>query len=153
MKPGKHRFRFEVWVSQGQHRSKGPVAAGEFTYARGKGDKVVAGKLPKGFLRGSEEKQAINKMKKALLDRRVAKSARDIVRVVPSSRWAEGRFAGTRKVFRKITDTVLWRDKDGDGLCHFTSYNFIKLKKGRGWTRLAFKSFCNGCPEGDAACK
>ncbi|MBW2734200.1 MAG: hypothetical protein JRH20_17565 [Deltaproteobacteria bacterium] len=153
MQPGKHQIRFEVWVTQGQYRSKGPIAAGGFSYRRGKNDKVVAGKLPKGFLRGAEERRVLLEMKKALLDRRVAKTPGDIIRIVPSSRWSDGRFTDTKKRYRKIMGTVLWKDKDGDGLCRFTSYKFIKTQRGRSWTRLAFKGFCNGCPEGDAPCK
>ncbi len=151
--PGKHLLRFEVWVIEGQFSSRGPIAAGELTYTRGKGDKVTLGRLPKNFLRGREEAEAVAQMKKALVGKGIAKGPSEILRVVASSRWSEGVFTDTKKTYRKITGTVLWRDSDGDGVCRYTSYNFVKVQQGRLWTPLSFSGHCNGCAEGQAECR
>ena len=48
---------------------------------------------------------------------------------------------------------MLWFDKDKDGICRFTTYKFIKDRKGGKWSRLRFKAFCLSCPEGWTRCK
>lgn len=152
MAPGKHKVHFEVWAVEGQFRSKTPIAAGGFTYVRGANDKLVAGKLPKSGLSGGARAAVVKQMRAALLSRRIAKSSGEILKIVPA-RYFTGRFTDTGVRYRKIMGTVLWKSKKGGPLCKFVSYNFLQTKRGAGWTRLGFKSFCNGCPEGEARCK
>lgn len=104
-------------------------------------------KLPKGK-GGAVAKQ----MKAALLQGRVAKSPREILKTRVTTGWQTGRFVDTKVRYRKISGWVLWHDEDNDGVCRFSSYNFIQTKSGKSWSKLAFKSFCAGCAEGWTKC-
>jgi hypothetical protein len=104
-------------------------------------------KLPKGK-GGAVAKQ----MKAALLQGRVAKSPREILKTRVTTGWQTGRFVDTKVRYRKISGWVLWHDEDKDGVCRFSSYNFIQTKSGKSWSKLAFKSFCAGCAEGWTKC-
>lgn len=95
--------------------------------------------MPASSLRKGEEKQTIAQMK-ALLASRTAKSVKEIVRIVPSSPWASGRYVDSKLPYKKISGAVLWKDKNGDGLCRFTSYDFIKTKSGGSWSKRATRA-------------
>jgi hypothetical protein len=110
-------------------------------------------KFPRSTFKGSGAKSLRKKMKTALVKGRIAKKAGDVLKVQPMGRWKSGFYAGTRTPYKKIMGTVLWRTKEKDGICRFTSFNFIKDKGRKGWSPLRFKSFCNGCPEGWTRCK
>ncbi len=104
-------------------------------------------KMPRGK-GGSTAKQ----MHKAMLASRNAKTPAEMLKVQVMTGWQSGRFSDTKIPYKKITGMVLWHDKDDDGICRFTSYNFMKTKQGRKWGALAFRSFCNGCAEGWTKC-
>jgi hypothetical protein len=106
-------------------------------------------KVPKSTYRGGGKKGLARSMKKALLAGRVAKSAKEIKRVQPMGTWVSGRFVDTKVRYKKISGLVVWADDDGDKVCRYTTYNFIKAKGGS----LRFKSFCMGCSEGWTRCK
>jgi len=151
--PGNHKVRFELWGTQGQYRTKGPIAVGEFTLAVNAGDAVAAAGTFPGDTHGGGDTQAVRAaMLKAIVGP-VAKSAGEVLKVSVTSDWKQGMYSDTKRRYRKVSGAVLWRDDDGDGVCRFTTYNFISDQAGGGqWGPLRFKSFCNGCPEGDAPC-
>ena len=105
-------------------------------------------KFPRSTYKGGGAARVAAQMKRALLASRLAKSPREVLRVQPMGRWVSGRYTDTKVRYQKITGLVLWWDDDSDGVCRFTSYNFIK---DRG--PLKAKSFCMGCPEGWTRCK
>lgn len=114
--------------------------------------KIVA--FPRSTYRGPGAATLAGAMKRALLAGRVAKSAAEILRVEPMGRWQSGRYTDTKVQYKKVMGTVLWHDKDGDGVCRFVSYKFIQDRaRGGGWSPVRFKAFCNGCPEGWTRCR
>jgi len=153
MPPGTHKVRVEIHVVEGQWRSKGPVAAGEISIIKKKGDRLGGGgKFPVDAYNGGDKAALKKAIRKALLDSRTAKSAKEIKDIALVTQWQEGRYRGTLVKYRKITAAVLWADKNSDGFCRYVSYNFVKDAKGKKWGPVRFKSFCNSCQEGDVAC-
>ncbi|MBW2736072.1 MAG: hypothetical protein JRH20_27110 [Deltaproteobacteria bacterium] len=110
-------------------------------------------RFPRSTYRGAGRSALSAAMKRALVAPKLAKSTRDVLRVQPMGSWKKGRYRGTRIPFQQILGTVLWRDKDKDGVCRFVSYNFVKERKGGRWSKLRVKSFCMGCPEGWTRCR
>ena len=92
-------------------------------------------------------------MHKAMLASRNAKKASEMIKVQPAGAWNKGLYDHSKIPFQAIMGIVLWADDDHDGVCRFNSYNFIKDKKAGSWSKLRFRSFCNGCPEGWVKCK
>jgi hypothetical protein len=147
LKPGTHSIKLEFYATQGQYRSK-PMATGSFDLVVAEGDSFSAGEFPKSTYTGSDLESLKETMKSALKGP-VAKSASEILDVSVTSDWDYGRYTDTLVEYRKIQGTVLWEDKDGDGVCRYTSYSFIQDKSGNGWGPLRFKAFVNGGPEGN----
>jgi len=111
--------------------------------------KIVA--FPKIKYRGADKSGLARAMRRAMLAGHQAKKADELLRVVPAGAWNKGRYKNKVR-FQAIMGIVLWADDDNDGVCRFTSYNFIKDKKGKRWSKLRFRSFCNGCAEGWTKC-
>ena len=110
-------------------------------------------RFPRSNYRGADSRAIARRMRRAMLGARVAKGANEILRIQPMGSWQSGRYRGTRIPYQRLMGTVLWFDKDNDGVCRYVSYNFVKDKRGGRWSDLRFKSFCNGCPEGWTKCK
>lgn len=147
---GEHNIRFEFWGVMGQQRTAEPLSAGEFTLVVNKGERIaVGGKFPSDSYNGSGINEIRSAMKKAIVGP-VAKSSSEVLKVSVSSNWKEGVYSDSKRRYRTINGTVLWSDKDNDGVCRYTSYVFISDQNGSGWSPLRYKGFCNGCPEGDA---
>jgi hypothetical protein len=150
--------RTKAAVARVRRRCANAFAAEEAKEAKAKQDekdrkaaakanrKIV--RFPRSTYRGGDAAAVARQMKRALLKSRLAKSAREILKVQPMGGWKTGRYRDTKVPFKKITGLVLWWDKDKDGVCRFVSYNFIK---DRG--PLKAKSFCMGCLEGWTRCK
>jgi hypothetical protein len=153
MSPGTHAVRFELWGVQGQYRSREPISEGEFSLIVGSGDRVAAGgQFPEDSYRGSDVEKIRAAMAKAIVGP-VAKSPAEVLKVAVVSDWKEGVYTDTKARYRKISGTVLWHDKNNDSVCRFTTYNFLSNHSGgNSWAPLRFKSFCNGCQEGDTEC-
>ncbi len=147
---GTHDVRFELWAVQGSYRSAEAISVGEFALEVGQGDRVASGvKFPKDSYGGSDLKKIREGMKKALVGP-VAKSSDEILKVAVTSDWKTGVYSDSKRRYKTISGTILWHDKDGDGYCRFTTYNFVSNHSGGdNWDALEYKSFCNGCPEGD----
>ncbi len=147
-------MRFEFWATSGQFLSRKPIAAGSFRLTKGKGEQLaLRDKFPADDYDGPENVDTLRaQMKKAMVGP-VAKSADEILGLSVVSDFAYGAYWDTKLRYRKITGAVLWHDPNGDGVCRFVSYNFISNEAGAStWAKLRFKSFCNGCKEGDVKC-
>lgn len=151
--PGRHQVRLELWSEQGIYLSDGPVAVGEFTLSLGAGAKLALQEsLPADAYAGGDLDQVRAEMRRALVGP-VAKAAGEILEVRVTSEWNHKRYIDTKRRYRAIMGTVLWADSDGDKVCRFTSYNFTSDETGaNAWSPLKFRSFCNGCPEGEVDC-
>ncbi len=150
---GTHAVRFELFGVQGSFRTAKAISIGEFSLIVGQGDRVASGlKFPSDSYGGKDLKKIRKAMKKAMVGP-VAKSSSEILKVAVTSDWKTGVYSDSKRRYRTITGAILWHDKDGDGTCRFTSYNFVSNHSGgNNWDPLKFKSFCNGCPEGDVEC-
>ena len=149
---GEHDIRFELWGVQGQQRSAEPMAVGSFVLVVSKGERIgTVSKFPKATYSGNDALQLGNQLKNALVQKGIAQSS-EIKKLAITSDWAYNQYTDTKKEYRKISATVLFTDKDNDGICRFVTYNFISDKTGNGWSIPRFHSFCNGCPEGDINC-
>jgi hypothetical protein len=152
LSPGEHSVRFELWGVIGTYRSSEPMTIGTFTLVVSKGERVgTVGKFPKETYSGSDASELGNQLKNALAQKGIAPLA-EIRKIAITSDWAYNRYTDTKKEYRKISATVLFSDKDNDGVCRFVTYNFKSDKSGTGWANPRFHSFCNGCPEGDVNC-
>jgi len=152
---GDHKIRFEVWGTQGQYKTKKPVAAGDFTLVLAAGDEIKSAiKFPQDRFSGSNKANLKQKMKQALVGP-VAKNANEIIKMAIASEWKRGVYKKRvpRLEYRKITGIALWIDTNNDQLCRFVSYNFIQDKMASGWSTLRFLGFSNGGNEGDVDCK
>lgn len=109
-------------------------------------------KFPASTYKGSGAELA-KQMKRAMLASGIAASDAEVQRLVPMGAWQQGRYQVTHVPYRKIDGTVLWHDKDEDGVCRFTTYKFVQDEGASGWGTLRFKAFCNGCAEGWTKCK
>ncbi|MEQ9495744.1 MAG: hypothetical protein RIT81_02770 [Deltaproteobacteria bacterium] len=127
------------------------IAAERARIAKAKANRKIT-KFPKATFSGGDRKNLEAQMRKALRAGRVAKSDGELLRVQAMGKWRSGRYTDTKVQYQKIMGTVLWKNGAGDGVCRYTSYNFIRDKSGGKWTPLRFKSFCNGCPEGWTKC-
>jgi hypothetical protein len=137
-----------------ERRQAARKAAAEAEIARKaqiKASRVIV-KLPKFKFKGGAAKAA-KQMKRALLAAGLAKSKKEILKVVPMGSWQTGIYSNTKVPYRLASGMVLYRDDDNDGVCRFTSYNFDQKKRGKSWTTLAVRSFCAGCAEGWTKCK
>lgn len=149
---GRHAVRFEMWGTLGQYRTREPLAVGEFTLLVGQGERVAAtGSFPADNYSGGDLEAVRAEMRKALVGP-VAKSDAEIAKVAVTGNWVEGIYTDTKNRYRKISGAVLWADSNNDKVCRFTTYNFISDAAGGGWTPARFRSFCNGCPEGEVDC-
>ncbi len=150
---GTHAVRFEMWGVQGSYRSREAMSVGEFSLIVGQGDRVASGlKFPSDNYGEKDLKKVREAMKKAMVGP-VAKSPGEILKVAVTSDWKTGVYSDSKRRYKTITGAILWHDKDGDGSCRFTTYNFVSNHTGGdNWDPLKFKSFCNGCPEGDVDC-
>ncbi len=129
------------------------AAAQKASVAQAKANRKIVS-YPRSTYRGAGNKALAAAMKRALLKNRVAKSKAEILRVRPMGSWQAGRYSDTKVPYKKIMGTVLWHDKDNDGVCRFVSYKFVKeRKRGGKWSPLRFKAFCLSCPEGWTKCK
>jgi hypothetical protein len=154
LSPGDHKVEFELWGTQGQYKTKHPVASGSFVLALAAGDKVAsAGKFPSDVYSGADKTGLKQKIKKALIGP-VTKNGNEITNIAIRSEWKRGVYTKVtpRKEYRKLTAAILWVDKNNDQLCRYTSYNFIQDKSGNSWTPVRFHGFCNGCEEGEVEC-
>ncbi|HEC11995.1 MAG TPA: hypothetical protein ENI80_01890 [Acidiferrobacteraceae bacterium] len=152
---GNHKIRFEAWGTQGQYKTKQPIAAGEFTLVLAAGDKISSTtKFPEDSYSGSDKDSLKQKMKRALVGP-VAKNVSELTKMAIASEWKQGVYKKQipRLEYRKITGIALWRDTNNDQLCRFVSYNFIQDKMASGWSPLRFHGFCNGCNEGEVDCQ
>ncbi len=152
---GDHKIRFEIWGTQGQYKTKQPVAAGEFTLVLAIGEKIISAvKFPQDRFSGSNKSSLKRKMKMALVGP-VAKKANEIIKMAIATEWKRGVYKKRvpRLEYRKITGVALWKDTNNDQLCRFVSYNFIQDKMSSGWSTLRFLGFSNGGNEGDVDCK
>ena len=151
--PGTHAVRFELWGIQGQFQSKEPVSIGEFSLVVATGERISAGQsFPKDRYSGSDIEAVRSAMARALVGP-VAKKRQEVLDVAVTGNWKEGVYTDSKNRYRKISGTILWTDTNNDSVCRFTTYNFIADHAGgTNWTPLRFKSFCNGCLEGDAEC-
>lgn len=152
---GNHKIRFEAWGTQGQFKTKQPMAAGEFTLVIAAGEKISSTtKFPDDSYSGSDKNSLKQKMKQALVGP-VAKNANEVTKIAIASEWKQGVYKKQipRMEYRKITGIALWRDTNNDQLCRFVSYNFIQDKTSSGWSPLRFQGFCNGCNEGEVDCQ
>ncbi len=146
---GEHEIRFEYWGVMGQQRTAEPLAKGSFTLVVKKGERMAVGNnFPKDSYSGSDVNKIRSAMKKAIVGP-VAKNQNEVQKVAVTSNWKKGVYSDSKRRYRTINGTVLWSDKDNDGIYRFTSYVFISDQNGSGWTPLRYKGFCNGCPEGD----
>ena len=128
------------------------MTVGTFTLVVSKGEKVATiAKFPQETYSGNDASQLGNQLKTALAQKGIAPLA-EIQKIAITSDWVYNRYTDTKKEYRKISATVLFTDKDNDGVCRFVTYNFKSDKNGNGWTNPIFHSFCNGCPEGDVNC-
>ena len=71
----------------------------------------------------------------------VTKSNDEVLDIAVTSNWNEGIYTDTKQAYRKIMGTVLFADKDGDGVSRYTSYIFISNKADGNWQQLKFKAF------------
>jgi hypothetical protein len=151
--PGSHKVRFELWGGLGQSRSREPLSVGEFILVVNEGDRIAAATpFPADSYGGGDLEAVRAAMTKAMVGSE-ARNSDEILKVAVTSEWKEGVYSDTKRLFRGISGVVLWGDKDGDGVCRFLTYNFISDHLGgNDWTPARFKSFCLGCPEGDAEC-
>ncbi|MCK5800060.1 MAG: hypothetical protein KAI47_22875, partial [Deltaproteobacteria bacterium] len=133
-------------------RKKHEAAAQKASVADAKAKRKIL-RFPRSTYRGGGRGALAAAMKRALVAPRLAKSEREILRVQPMGRWAKGRYRRTHVAYQQVMGTVLWWDKDKDGVCRFVSYNFVKERRHGRWTKLRVKSFCMGCPEGWTRCK
>lgn len=152
LRVGEHKIRFELWGVLGTHRSAEPMSVGTFTLVISPGERVsTVGKFPEETYSGSDASELRNLLINALAQKGIAPKA-EIRKIAITSDWTYNRYTDTKKEYRKISATVLFSDKDNDGVCRFVTYNFKSDKNGNGWTNPIFHSFCNGCPEGDINC-
>lgn len=133
-------------------REKKEADAHKASIAAAKANRKIV-KFPRSTYRGGGRGALGAAMKRALVAPKLAKSPREILRVQPMGSWKTGRYRGTRVRFQQVMGTVLWYDKDKDGVCRFVSYNFVKEHRGGRWSKLRVKSFCMGCPEGWTKCR
>lgn len=147
---GTHTVRFELWGTQGSYRTMEAISVGEFSLVVGQGDRVTSGlKFPEDSFSGSGKNDIREAMKRAMVGA-VAKSSDEIIKVAVTSDWKTGVYSDSKRKYRTISGAILWYDKDDDGYCRFTTYNFVSDHSGGdNWGTLKFKSFCIGCPEGD----
>lgn len=152
VQPGEHKVRFELWATQGQFKSREPVSIGEFTLLVGKDDRIVAGgSFPADSHSDGDTDTVRAEMMKAIVGP-IAKPG-EIHKMAVTSDWRYGVYSDTKRRYRAVSGAVLWRDKDGDGVCRYTSYNFVSEHiGGNDWTPAKYKSFCLNCPEGDVEC-
>lgn len=150
LQPGKHQIRFELWGTQGQFRTLEPVSVGEFTLIVEAGERIAAGTSFPGDVRSSGDTNDIRTdMRKAV----IASGAENPLKIAVTSDWQQGVYSDSKRRYRTISGAMLWNDKDGDGVCRFTTYNFVANHLGgNNWSPLKFKSFCLSCPEGDVEC-
>ncbi|MCW9013178.1 MAG: hypothetical protein OQL06_05290 [Gammaproteobacteria bacterium] len=78
----------------------------------------------------------------------VIKNETEVLEISVTSDWKSGIYRDTKIEYRKIQGTVLFHDKDNDGISRFMTYVFISDKTSGNWSQLKFKAFCMGCPEG-----
>ncbi|RYH07614.1 hypothetical protein [Tropicimonas sp. IMCC6043] len=151
--PGAHEVRFELWSTQGQFTSRQPVSVGEFALMVGEGDRIAAGSaFPSDAHEGGDTEALRAQMLQAIVGP-VTKSADEILKIAVTSNWREGVYSDTKRRYRTVSGAVLWRDTDSDGVCRFTTYNFVSDHLGgNDWSPAAFNSFCLSCPEGDVEC-
>ncbi len=108
-------------------------------------------KFPEDTYVGKDLEKIRKQMFKALVGP-VAKSKNEILKVSVTSDWRPGVYTDTKKPYRKINGTVLWHDKDNDGICRFTTINFIADHLGgEKWTPVRYKSFMTS-QAGDTEC-
>lgn len=152
--PGSHQIRFEWWGTMGQLRTKNPLTVGEFTLNTAQGERMaLAGKFPADVYTGSDLARLKEQMADSLVGP-VTKNRAEIKRVAVISKWRHGVYRKTGKSYRMITGAILWADKDGDGVCKYTSYNFISDSLGGdSWTPVRFRSFCTSCPQAEIQCR
>lgn len=150
---GAYDVRFEFFATNGQFRSAAPIAVGAFTLKVGAGERIAAtGKFPATSYAGGDAGEIAAAMRKALVGP-VAKSADEIRDVSVTSEWNPLVYSDTKRRYRAISGAVLWADSNGDGVCRYTTYNFVSDATGpQSWGPLRFRSFCNGCEEGNAEC-
>jgi hypothetical protein len=84
---------------------------------------------------------AIKSQMLAALLGNVTKSNDEVLDIAVTSNWNEGIYTDTKQAYRKIMGTVLFADKDGDGVSRYTSYIFISNKADGNWQQLKFKAF------------
>ena len=83
----------------------------------------------------------------------VAKARNEILKISVTSNWRPGVYTDSKNSYRKISGTILWHDKNSDGVCRFTTVTFISDKMGaNSWTPVRFRAFTGG-PEGDSECR
>ena len=112
----------------------------------------MSDRLPGDSHNGGDLEALRSTLKQALVGP-VAKSADEILELSVTSDWAYGAYWDTLVRYRKVSGTALWHDSDGDGVCRFVTYHFIADEAGaNAWSRPRFKSFCNGCAEGEVRC-
>ncbi|MEQ9639229.1 MAG: hypothetical protein RIM84_04325 [Alphaproteobacteria bacterium] len=150
---GAHDVRFEIFATNGQFRSAAPIAVGEFTLKVGAGERIAAtGAFPATSYSGGDADEIAAAMRKALVGP-VAKSADEIRDLSVTSEWNPLVYSDTKRRYRAISGAVLWADSNDDGVCRYTTYNFVSDSTGpQSWGPLRFRSFCNGCEEGNAEC-
>lgn len=154
--PGRHAVKVELWVTEGQMRSKGPVAVGTFEIDKQRGDRLESGgRFPADVYAGADLANVKAAARAALLAEGVAKGTADILALAITSTISEGRYVDTKVPYRQVSAAVKWADTDKDGFCRFVTYNFVQDQASKGWTPWRFKSFCNGegCQEGEVDCE
>lgn len=128
------------------------AAAEKARASKAKADRKIV-KFPPSSYSGRGGAALAAEMKRALVKSRMAKAAREVLRVRPMGSWQAGRYRGTKVPYKKIMGTVLWYDEDKDGVCRYVSYKFVKEQKRGKWSPLRFNAFCLSCPEGWTRCK
>ncbi len=139
-------------VARRQQMAKASADADSKAAAERKANRILV-TMPRSDYKGGGAGTLARQMKSAMVKSAAAKSSKEILKLVPMGRWQDGRYGDTRVQYRKINGMVLWYDKDNDGVCRFTTYKFVKDKKGSGYGPLRFQAFCNGCAEGWTKCK
>ena len=104
-------------------------------------------KFPNDTYTGSDKGKIKQLMINALLSAGIIKSTNEILNISVTSDWKEGVYTDSKNTYRKIVGTVLFEDKDNDGISRYTSYIFMSDKTDSGWTDIKYKAFA-GNPEG-----
>lgn len=113
---GEYKVRAELWGGQHQRMTKAPIAEGQFTLTKAKGERILArGKYPKnGYGAGD-----ITILKGQIAKNRVGlgDTLNTILKIWITDEWAFGAFTDTKQTHRTLPVSILYADIDGDGVC------------------------------------